>query len=122
MDLDIGEPTVGGQFPHPVAQRPRRHPQSPSGFGLGLAWIDLAAGKGILPCMAPHAGRLPPFPAMNALSKPLIDASSTKDDPQAIYALYGQAAALAEDRPAAEIIETLVAGVASHLKTIARNT
>jgi nitronate monooxygenase len=48
---------------------------------------------------------LPAFGQMYALSRPIVDAA---DDREASFDLYGQAAALNRDRPAADLVADLV--------------
>ncbi len=55
--------------------------------------------------MRPYAGRLLPYPAMYALSGPL-QAASGPEGP-ATFHLYGQAAALGREEPAADLVRRL---------------
>ncbi len=59
--------------------------------------------------MAEHRGPLPAFPRMYGFTDPLHDAAAADDDPNFQLLLYGQAAALNRELPAAELMETLVA-------------
>jgi nitronate monooxygenase len=59
--------------------------------------------------MAEHRGPLPAFPRMYGFSDPLHEAADDDDDPNFQFLLYGQAAALNRELPAAELVETLVA-------------
>lgn len=56
--------------------------------------------------LADLAGHLAPFPAMAALSRPLCEALPA----EASFHLYGQAAPLAQERPAGALVETISAG------------
>jgi nitronate monooxygenase len=57
--------------------------------------------------------RLPDFPAMYALSEPLIEAGQARGSGDFAFHLYGQAAALNRELPAAELMRRLVAEAAA---------
>ena len=59
--------------------------------------------------MAEHRRPLPAFPRMYGFTDPLRQAAAAGDDPNFQFLLYGQAAALNRELPAAELVETLVA-------------
>ncbi len=59
--------------------------------------------------MAEHRGTLPVFPRMYGFTDPLHQAAVAADDPNFQFLLYGQAAALNRELPAAELVETLIA-------------
>ena len=59
--------------------------------------------------MAEHRRPLPAFPSMYGFTNPLHQAAVADDDPNFQFLLYGQAAALNRELPAAELVETLVA-------------
>jgi len=59
--------------------------------------------------MAEHRRPLPAFPRMYGFSDPLHEAAAASGDPNFQFLLYGQAAALNRELPAAELVETLVA-------------
>ncbi len=60
--------------------------------------------------MADLAGRLPPYPSMYALSDPILAAGAGRSDAAvAAFPLFGQAAGLARELPAAEVFVMLVA-------------
>ncbi len=59
--------------------------------------------------MAEHRGPLPAFPRMYGFTDPLDQAAAANDDPNFQFLLYGQAAALNRELPAAELVQTLVA-------------
>jgi nitronate monooxygenase len=59
--------------------------------------------------MAPVAGSLPDFPLLYALSGPALAASREQGSDLVSFHLYGQAAGLNVELPAAELIEKLVA-------------
>lgn len=56
---------------------------------------------------------LPDFPAMYALSQPLIEAGEARGTGDFAFHLYGQAAALNRELPAAELVRHLVAEAAA---------
>jgi len=58
--------------------------------------------------MAARRTRYPDFPTMYAFSNPLRQASAARGDTDFEYLLYGQAAALNRELPAAELVRTLV--------------
>jgi nitronate monooxygenase len=57
--------------------------------------------------------RLPDFPAMYALSGPLSEAQAAQESGDFAFHLYGQAAVLNRELPAAELMRLLVAETAS---------
>jgi nitronate monooxygenase len=57
--------------------------------------------------MAPLAGRLPPFPAMYAYARPLLEAGAGAEDAYADFFLHGQAAGLSRALPAADLVRHL---------------
>ncbi len=59
--------------------------------------------------MAEHRGPVPAFPRMYGFTNPLRQAAVADDDPNFQFLLYGQAAALNRELPAAELVETLAA-------------
>ncbi len=59
--------------------------------------------------MAEHRDPLPAFPRMYGFTDPPHEAAAANDDPNFQFLLYGQAVALNRERPAAELVETLVA-------------
>lgn len=59
--------------------------------------------------MAEHRATFPDYPTMYTYSVPLIDSSADNEDDDFQFLLYGQAAALNRELPAAELMETLVA-------------
>ena len=59
--------------------------------------------------MAEHRAPFPDFPAMYGFTDPLRQANLDNDDPNFQFLLYGQAAALNRELPAAELVRTLVA-------------
>ncbi|MCK5366550.1 MAG: nitronate monooxygenase [Gammaproteobacteria bacterium] len=59
--------------------------------------------------MAEHRRPVPAFPRMYGFTNPLRQAAAAEDDPNFQFLLYGQAAALNRELPAAELVETLVA-------------
>lgn len=58
--------------------------------------------------MAPVAGELPEFPLMYALAGPALEASRERGSDLVSFHLYGQAAALNVELPAAELVEKFV--------------
>ncbi|MBF9034809.1 2-nitropropane dioxygenase [Rhodobacterales bacterium HKCCE2091] len=58
--------------------------------------------------LARHVDEIPGFPAMYDLSNPLRAAAATAGDDGMAYQLYGQAAALARDVPAGDLVAALV--------------
>jgi nitronate monooxygenase len=58
--------------------------------------------------MAERREALPDFPAMYAFSDPLHQAGAAAGDPEVQFLLYGQAAALNRELPAADLVRTLV--------------
>jgi nitronate monooxygenase len=59
--------------------------------------------------MAEHRRPLPAFPRMYGFTDPLRQAAAAGDDPNFQFLLYGQAAALNRELPAAELVRTLIA-------------
>ncbi|MCH8999725.1 MAG: nitronate monooxygenase [Proteobacteria bacterium] len=59
--------------------------------------------------MAEHRAPFPDFPTMYGFTDPLRQANLDNDDPNFQFLLYGQAAALNRELPAAELVRTLVA-------------
>jgi nitronate monooxygenase len=59
--------------------------------------------------MAEHRGPVPAFPRMYSFTEALRQAAAASDDPNFQFLLYGQAAALNRQLPAAELVQTLVA-------------
>jgi nitronate monooxygenase len=58
--------------------------------------------------MAEHRGPVPAFPRMYGFTNLLSQAAAASDDPNFQFLLYGQAAALNRELPAAELVQTLV--------------
>ncbi len=58
--------------------------------------------------MAKDRGPLPDFPTMKTFSDPLREASEKRGDSDFQFLLYGQAAALNRELPAAELMERLI--------------
>lgn len=54
------------------------------------------------------AGRLPDFPLLYGLTRPLLDAAAEQESDAVSFLLYGQAAALNRPLPAAELVKRLV--------------
>jgi nitronate monooxygenase len=59
--------------------------------------------------MAEHRGPVPAFPRMYGFTAALSQVAAANDDPNFQFLLYGQAAALNRELPAAELVQTLVA-------------
>jgi nitronate monooxygenase len=59
--------------------------------------------------MAEHRSPVPDFPMMYGFTNPLLQAGAANDDPNYQFLLYGQAAALNRELPAAELVQTLIA-------------
>jgi nitronate monooxygenase len=59
--------------------------------------------------MAEERAIFPDFPTMYTYSEPLMDSSVDNDDEDFRFLLYGQAAALNRELPAAELVATLAA-------------
>ncbi len=58
--------------------------------------------------MAEDRAALPDFPTMYGFSDPLREVSEKRGDSDFQFLLYGQAAALNRDLPAAELMERLI--------------
>jgi len=58
--------------------------------------------------MAEHRTSLPDFPTMYSFSEPLTQASANTGNPDFQFLLYGQAAALNRELPAAELVALLI--------------
>lgn len=65
--------------------------------------------------------RLPDFPAMYVLSEPLSEAKTAQDSGDFAFHLYGQAAALNRELPAAELMRLLVAEAATVFSSLQRD-
>lgn len=66
--------------------------------------------------LLPHAGKLPPFPTMYALSGPLRGKTREGEDaPVVSFHLYGQAAPLAREMPAGELLALLAEGALARI-------
>ena len=68
-----------------------------------------AARSEVMEVLRPFAGRLAPYPSQYAMTGPLREAGGP-DEPAGFH-LYGQAAALAREMPAGELVRALVAEV-----------
>ncbi|MGF1611515.1 MAG: NAD(P)H-dependent flavin oxidoreductase [Kiloniellales bacterium] len=66
--------------------------------------------------MAEHRALLPDFPTMFGFSAPLMQAGATTGDPNFQFLLYGQAATLNRELPAADLVALLVDEVQRVLK------
>jgi nitronate monooxygenase len=58
--------------------------------------------------MAEHRMSLPDFPTMYSFSEPLTQASANTGNSDFQFVLYGQAAALNRELPAAELVALLI--------------
>jgi nitronate monooxygenase len=59
--------------------------------------------------LRPHAAELPPFPALNALTRDIRQAAARQGRAEYLSLWAGQAAALATSRPAAEVVREVLA-------------
>lgn len=69
--------------------------------------------------MARKRGALPAFPAMYSLARPLLEKGMAENDPELLFLLYGQAAPLSRELPAAELLDTLVEEAQAALRGLA---
>ncbi|MDH3264196.1 MAG: nitronate monooxygenase family protein [Paracoccaceae bacterium] len=68
--------------------------------------------------MAPLDGSLPPFPTLYGLSGPVI--APDQADDRAAFGLYGQAAGLAREEPAGDLVARLARETGAHLARLGR--
>ena len=67
-----------------------------------------AKNNNYIEAMAANRNPLPDFPLMYNFSRPLMQSSNDKDDSEFNFLLYGQAAALNCEMPAAELVSKLI--------------
>jgi nitronate monooxygenase len=71
--------------------------------------------------MAPLDGSLPPFPTLYWLSGPVIGGDLPGGDDRAGFELYGQAAGLAREEPAGDLLARLARETGALLVRLARS-
>lgn len=67
-----------------------------------------AKNSNYIEAMAANRNPLPDFPLMYNFSRPLMQSSTDNDDSEFNFLLYGQAAALNSEMPAAELVSKLI--------------
>lgn len=67
-----------------------------------------------------HDDAILPFPLQNSATRPLRNAAAARDDPRFLSLWAGQAARLARELPAAELLQHLVSEAAAIRKSVAR--
>ncbi|MFY9211989.1 MAG: nitronate monooxygenase [Aestuariivita sp.] len=97
-----------------AATDPRRRARLAGADDSGTTVTDAVSGRSARGArsayaadMAPLAGTLAPFPAMYALLQPLLEAGAGEMDAYASFDLFGQAAALGGEEPAADLVARL---------------